>query len=141
MIDAALHSRPIIEDLPIQLTVKASLWRTRTPYHGRIAERISPCFPSYLFVLLDVAGEALKAATYTRHCAPASRLRSSDRGEERGGDRAVRGAELDGASVTGFVTPGSRLRVYRGALAGQAIECLTVDDERGLVRALWDCFN
>ena len=35
----------------------------------------------------------------------------------------------------------SRLRVYRGALARQVIECLAVADERGLVKALWDCFG
>ena len=35
----------------------------------------------------------------------------------------------------------TRLRVYRGALTRQVIECLAVDDERGLVKALWDCFG
>src|SRR5262249_21524477 len=39
---------------------------TRVPRRGKIMERAGPCFPGYLFVLLDLAGEAWKAATYTR---------------------------------------------------------------------------
>jgi transcription antitermination factor NusG len=38
----------------------------RVPRHGRIVERVSPCFPGYLFILLDVSGEAWKNACYTR---------------------------------------------------------------------------
>jgi hypothetical protein len=50
-------------------------------------------------------------------------------------------SKLDGALVSGLVKPGSRLRVYRGALARQVVECLAVDDHRGLVHALWSCFG
>jgi hypothetical protein len=50
-------------------------------------------------------------------------------------------AELDGALVSGTVTPGSQLRVYRGALARQVVHCISVDDGRGLVRALWQALG
>jgi transcriptional antiterminator RfaH len=39
---------------------------TRVPRHGKIAEHVEPCFPGYLFILLDVVGETWKGATYTR---------------------------------------------------------------------------
>jgi hypothetical protein len=39
---------------------------TRISRHGRITERLSPCFPGYLFLLLDLAGEAWKSAAHTR---------------------------------------------------------------------------
>ena len=39
------------------------------------------------------------------------------------------------------LTPGSRLRVYRGVLAWQVVECLAVDDEHGIVRALWEALG
>ena len=39
---------------------------TGTPRRGKIVARTAPCFPAYLFMLLDIAGEAWKAATYTR---------------------------------------------------------------------------
>ena len=50
-------------------------------------------------------------------------------------------AELDGALVSGTVTPGSKLRVYRGALARQVVRCLAVDDQKGLAVALWSCLG
>lgn len=114
---------------------------TRTSRHGKIVERVSPCFPGYMFVLLDLAGEAWKAACYTRgllRLLPVSESPIAVRAEEVIG---LHEAELDGALVSGIVTPGSRLRVYRGSLAGQVIECLAVDDEKGLVKALWECMG
>jgi transcription antitermination factor NusG len=39
---------------------------TRTLRLGKIVERAGPCFPGYLFVPLDVAGETWKGACYTR---------------------------------------------------------------------------
>jgi transcription antitermination factor NusG len=114
---------------------------TRTPRHGRIVEHVGPCFPGYLFVLLDVTGEAWKGACYTRgvlRLLPVSERPIAVRAEEV---IELHEAEIDGALVSGLVNPGSRLRVYRGVLARQVIECLAVDDERGLVKALWDCMG
>ena len=39
---------------------------TRVPRRGKIMERAGPCFPGYLFVLLDLVGESWKSACYTR---------------------------------------------------------------------------
>src|SRR5262245_27419608 len=39
---------------------------TRVPRRGKIMERAGPCFPGYLFVLLDLMGESWKSACYTR---------------------------------------------------------------------------
>jgi hypothetical protein len=33
------------------------------------------------------------------------------------------------------------LRAYRGALACQVVQCLAVDDHRGLVLALWEALG
>jgi transcriptional antiterminator RfaH len=114
---------------------------TRVPRRGKIMERASPCFPGYLFVLLDLVGESWKSATYTRGVARLLPVSERPLPVETAEVLELHQAELDGALVSGIVTPGSRLRVYRGALARQVIECLAVDDERGLVKALWDCFG
>lgn len=114
---------------------------TRVPRRGRIMERAGPCFPGYLFVLLDIAGEAWKAATNTRGVLRLLPISERPLPVETTEALELHQAELDGALVSGIVTPGSRLRVYRGALARQVIECLAVDDEKGLVKALWDCFG
>jgi transcription antitermination factor NusG len=113
---------------------------TRVSRHGKITEHVSPCFPGYLFLLLDLAGEAWKSACHARgvlRLLPASGapIAVTDEALE------LHQAELDGALVSGLVKPGSKLRVYRGALTRQVVECLAVDDHRGLVRALWSCFG
>jgi transcription antitermination factor NusG len=114
---------------------------TRTPLRGRIAEHTSPCFPGYLFVLLDLAGEAWKASTYTRGVLRLLPTSESPIAVLTSEVIDLHLAELDGALVSGLVRPGARLRVYRGALARQVVECLKVDDEKGIVRALWDCMG
>jgi len=114
---------------------------TRVPRRGKIVERLNPCFPGYLFVLLDVAGEAWKSACYTRGILRLLPISERPLPVATAEVLELHQAELDGALVSGIVTPGSRLRVYRGALARQVIECLAVDDEKGLVKALWDCFG
>jgi len=114
---------------------------TRTPRRGRIVTRLNPCFPGYLFVLLDLVGESWKSACYTRGVLRLLPVSERPLPVETAEVLELHQAELDGALVSGIVTPGSRLRVYRGALARQVIECLAVDDERGLVKALWDCFG
>ena len=114
---------------------------TRVPRRGKIMERAGPCFPGYLFVLLDLAGEAWKSACYTRGVLRLLPVSERPLPVQTSEVLELHQAELDGALVSGIVTPGSRLRVYRGALARQVIECLAVDDERGLVKALWDCFG
>jgi transcription antitermination factor NusG len=114
---------------------------TRVPRRGKITERAGPCFPGYLFVLLDVAGETWKAATNTRGVLRLLPISERPLPVQTAEVLELHQAELDGALVSGIVTPGSRLRVYRGALARQVIECLAVDDERGLVKALWECMG
>jgi transcriptional antiterminator RfaH len=114
---------------------------SRVSRRGRVVERISPCFPGYLFVLLDVAGETWKAATYTRGILRLLPISDAPIAVKTDEVLELHQAELDGALVSGLVKPGSKLRVYRGALARQVIECLAVDDKRGLVRALWTCFG
>ena len=104
-------------------------------------ERAGPCFPGYLFVLLDLAGEAWKSACYTRGVLRLLPVSERPLPVQTSEVLELHQAELDGALVSGIVTPGSRLRVYRGALARQVIECLAVDDERGLVKALWECMG
>jgi transcriptional antiterminator RfaH len=114
---------------------------TRVSRRGRIREHVTPCFPGYLFVLLDLAGEAWKSATYTRgvlRLLPASDAPIAVATTEV---LELHEAELDGALVSGLVKPGSKLRIYRGALARQVVECLAVDDHKGLVHALWSCFG
>jgi len=92
-------------------------------------------------MLLDVGGEAWKSAIYTRgvlRLLPVSDNPIAVRTDEV---LKLHQAELDGALLSGSVTAGSRLRVYRGALAHQVVECLAVDDERGIVRALWEALG
>ena len=113
----------------------------RAPRHGKIVARAAPCFPGYLFVLLDVAGEAWKSACYTRGLMRLLPISERPLPVQTSEVLELHQAELDGALVSGIVEPGSRLRVYRGALARQVIECLAVDDERGLVHALWNCMG
>jgi len=114
---------------------------TRTPRRGRIVERLNPCFPGYLFVLLDLASESWKGACYTRGVLRLLPVSERPLPVETSEVLELHQAELDGALVSGTVAPGSRLRVYRGALARQVIECLAVDDEKGLVKALWECMG
>jgi transcriptional antiterminator RfaH len=114
---------------------------TRTPRRGRIVTRLNPCFPGYLFVLLDIAGEAWKSACYTRGVLRLLPISECPLPVQTAEVLELHQAELDGALVSGIVTPGSRLRVYRGALARQVVECLAVDDERGIVHALWEALG
>ena len=114
---------------------------TRVPRRGKIMERAGPCFPGYLFVLLDIAGEAWKAATNTRGVLRLLPVSERPLPVQTSEVLELHQAELDGALVSGIVTPGSRLRVYRGALARQVVECLSVDDERGVVHALWEALG
>ena len=84
-----------------------ALWRSNGPPLATVppcARRAEiPIFPGYLFVLLDLMSGTVGSLRPTP------------------------------AACSGIVTPGSRLRVYRGALARQVLECLAVDDERGIV--------
>jgi transcription antitermination factor NusG len=114
---------------------------TRVPRRGKIMERAGPCFPGYLFVLLDLAGEAWKGACYTRGVLRLLPISERPLSVQTSEVLELHQAELDGALVSGIVTPGSRLRVYRGALARQVVHCLSVDDDRGLVHALWSCLG
>ena len=114
---------------------------TRTARRGQIVERRSPCFPGYLFVLLDLAAtdDRWKQVNSTRailRLLPSSERPIAIRTEEV---LALHEAELDGALVSGMVTPGSRLRAYRGALANQVIQCIDCVD--GMVSALLSCFG
>ena len=114
---------------------------TRSARRGQIVERRSPCFPGYLFVLLDVSGadERWKQVNSTRavmHLLPSSERPIAIKTEEV---LSLHEAELDGALVSGMVTPGSRLRVYRGALANQVVQCIDCVD--GMVSALLSCFG
>jgi transcriptional antiterminator RfaH len=113
----------------------------RTPRHGRITERQAPCFPGYLFLLLDIAGEQWKSACYTRGVLRLLPISERPLPVQTAEVLELHQAELDGALVSGIVTLGSRLRVYRGALARQVFECISVDDEKGLVRALWEALG
>jgi transcriptional antiterminator RfaH len=114
---------------------------TRVPRRGKIMERAGPCFPGYLFVLLDLAGEAWKSACYTRGVLRLLPVSERPLPVQTSEVLELHQAELDGALVSGIVTPGSRLRVYRGALARQVVHCIAVDDERGIVRALWEALG
>jgi hypothetical protein len=92
-----------------------ALWRSNGPPLATVppcARRAEiPIFPGYLFVLLDLMSGTVGSLRPTP------------------------------AACSGIVTPGSRLRVYRGALARQVLECLAVDDVRGIVRALWEALG
>lgn len=114
---------------------------TRAVYHGRVVEQRGPCFPSYLFTLLDCDGEAWKAVASTRGVLRL--LPKSDAPVAVQTDEVVslHEAELAGALVTGRVMPGERLIVWQGVLARRVVECLSVDDEHGLVKALFSCFG
>ena len=114
---------------------------TRTPRHGKIVEHAGPCFPGYLFVLLDLVGESWKSACYTRGVLRLLPVSERPLPVETSEVLELHQAELDGALVSGIVTPGSRLPVYRGALARQVVRCLAVDDQKGLVVALWSCLG
>ncbi len=113
----------------------------RVARRGEIVEHHGPCFPGYLFILLNISrGEdKWKASTCTRSVL---RLLPSSESPIAIPSDYVLGlheAELDGALVAGVVKPGSRLRVYRGALANRVVEC--IDSVDGMVRALMDCFG
>ena len=104
-------------------------------------ERTAACFPGYLFVLLDLAGETWKSACYTRGVLRLLPVSERPLPVQTAEVLELHQAELDGALVSGIVTPGSRLRVYRGALARQVVHCISVDDERGIVHALWEALG
>jgi transcription antitermination factor NusG len=99
------------------------------------------CFPSYLFVSLDLDGEQWKAAVYTRGVSRLLPRSITPVAVPTPEVIELREAELAGALVTGKVVPGKRLKVWRGTLAKQVVRCLSVDDEAGLVKALWSCLG
>jgi len=88
-----------------------------------------------------VTGEAWKGACYTRGVLRLLPISERPLPVATSEVLELHQAELDGALVSGIVTPGSRLRVYRGALARQVVECLAVDDEHGIVCALWEALG
>jgi transcriptional antiterminator RfaH len=115
---------------------------TRAWRYGKVVEHVRPCFPGYLFVRLDLdGGEAWKAACYTRGVLRLLPVSDNPIAVKTDEVMELHQAELDGALVSGLVAPGAKLRVYRGALARQVVQCLAVDDHRGRVLALWQCFG
>ena len=113
----------------------------RTVRRGRVAELQRPCFSGYLFVLLDIDSGNWQPAASTRgilRILPHSDMPIAVPTREV---IELHEAELGGALVSGAIRPGKRLKVWRGALARQVVKCLAVDDERGLVSALFQCFN
>lgn len=115
---------------------------TRTAVRGVIVEHLSPLFPGYLFVLLDVAAadEHWKHVNSTR--AVMTLLPTSERPiaiRHSSDIESLHEAERDGILVSGIVLPGATVRVYRGALVSQVLEVIDCVDD--CVRALWDCMG
>lgn len=113
----------------------------RVVHRGQVIESVVPLLPSYIFVLLnlDANDDRWKRVNSTRaisHLLPASDrplpIPSTEIHE-------IIQAEFEGFFRKGQVQPGQRLRVFRGELANQIIECL--DSVDGRVSALWACMG
>jgi len=109
---------------------------------GRMCERLEPLFRGYLFVKMaidDIEDHAWKAVGSTQGvltvlptCEHPEAVRDSE-------VDALIDAELHGYFRLGAVLPGERLKMFRGSLVNQVLECIKVQGER--ISCLWSCFG
>lgn len=101
--------------------------------------RQEPLFRSYVFISLELDEERWKDVTSTKaitHLLPRSDapLAVSTMDVEM-----LKKAEIAGFFRSGRIAPGDRVKVFRGKLAGQVLECIESGEDR--LRALWSCMN
>lgn len=125
-----------------EFDVYLPLETVRRPISGRVVDQQKPLFPGYLFVQLDLDDDPeqrWKGVSYTK--AIMSLLPSSERPEiiQRSQIERLADFEKQGFFKRGTVRPGERVRVWRGMLADQVLECIESHDDR--IRCLWNCFG
>lgn len=106
---------------------------------GRMVERQVPLFPGYLFVEIDLDAERWKAVTNTRGML--ALLPTSERPISVTPQVIddLRTAEYGGLFKRGVVRPGERVRVFRGTLVDQVLECIETNGDR--LKLLWVCLG
>jgi len=113
--------------------------RVRKRHVGRMVEAMEPLFRGYLFVAFDVNTERWKQINTTKGVL--SILPRPSRPVAIGSDEVagLRDAEEQGIFRRGEVRPGESVRVYRGFLANQILQCVESHGER--VKLLWNCLG
>jgi|SRR5262249_39829702 len=115
------------------------LLSARKAVNGRIYERKAPLFPGYVFISLDMTSEIWKPATQTRgvlHILPHS---DSPRAIAAHHVEDIQRAEGEGLFKCGVVRPGEKVRMFRGTLVDQILECLESKGDR--LKLLWNCLG
>lgn len=121
--------------------VYVPMLRNRTASRGTVREQSTPLFPGYVFVRLDLDDPEghWKAVNSTRAVLtllPTSERPAAVRAEDVEG---LQQAEAQGVFRRGIVAPGERVKVFRGNLANQVLECVANEGER--LRCLWYCLG
>jgi transcriptional antiterminator RfaH len=135
--------RAAARELNNQLFASYLPWLTvRTAHNGAMVTRREPLFRGYIFIALDLDDdpeERWKKVNSTR--AVTTLLPRSDSPLPISTDEVdgLRQAELAGHFRAGDVVPGDRVKVFRGSLAEQVLECIESHGNR--IRCLWSCFG
>jgi transcriptional antiterminator RfaH len=111
----------------------------RKAHYGSMISIREPLFRGYLFVSLDLDEDGWKCVNSTRYVMgllprPDFPLAISTSEVE-----GLRLEEQAGHFRAGDVFPGDRVRVFRGFLADQVLECIASQGDR--IKALWACFG
>jgi transcriptional antiterminator RfaH len=118
------------------------LLTSREPRRGRMIEQRAPLFRSYLFVKLDLegdAGESWRQVNSTRAVHSLLPRAEDPRPIAQREIERLAEFELEGYFRCGVIVPGQKIRVWRGSLAGQVLTC--IERRRDCVVALWACLN
>jgi len=115
------------------------LLSARRAINGRILERKAPLFPGYVFVTLDTDDDEWKPATATKGVLTLLPSSERPRAISARDVEAIRSAESAGLFRSGVVRPGERVRMFRGTLVDQVLECIESKGDR--LKLLWNCLG
>lgn len=109
---------------------------------GQMRERFEPLFRGYLFIKLEIADvddNAWKAVGSTKgvltmlpSCEHPEAVRANE-------VQDLMDAQAHGYFKLGAVLPGEKLKMFRGSLVNQVLECIKAEGDR--ITCLWSCFG
>jgi transcriptional antiterminator RfaH len=141
------RTKPLLETtaqrrlLDQRFTTYLPMLTLRRPFKGRVLEFREPLFRNYLFVKFDVhdIGERWRQINNTKAIASLlPRTEAPDPIADAEVER-LQEAEHEGYFRSGIIIPGDRVKVFRGTLVGQVLDCIECRKNR--IVALWSCLG